>query len=368
MFWAVNTIITEAASFSRPSSPDRGICCSLASNAFFRSLDLGKIISFSYDNIIISITHFGLKFLSQSKAVFTEFGLAVWPIFSDMDHLAKHHLSLLTSSLISIGSPNATTVSHSSFLNVSTSLFRFMIWLNSSKNFAILLDPQYSRTSFCFSQWCSSPRYHCSRTPYSFPLVDSQAVTVDSFGESRTVASLYPPTLRHSSPGSLLALCQEGKSGHCFFSRGRPRVYVLLGVTESFFLSLPFDHFGCMSSFQSILKFVRHWEIYPLGVPIDTDDIDWVRLSILHEGHRNSAIRIEPTSLMLKLHLFLATGRQIIPRAASWLRHQAQVSFLHYYLAVIIFIYWNFSQIQPSHLLCLLLVHPNSAASKLLSS
>ena len=131
------------------------------------------------------------------------------------------------------------------------------------------------------------------------------------------MASLYPPTLRHSIPGSLLALCQECKSGHCFFSRGRPRVYVLLGVTESFFLSLPFDHFGCMSSFQSILKSVRHWEFYPLGVPIDTDDIDWVRLSILHEGHRNSVIRIEPTSLMLKLHLFLATGRQIITRAAS---------------------------------------------------
>ena len=43
---------------------------------------------------------------------------------------------------------------------------------------------------------------------------------------------------------------------------------------------------------------------------------------------------------MLKLHLFLTTCRQIIPRAASWLRQQAQVSFLHYNLAVII--YWNF--------------------------
>ena len=81
-------------------------------------------------------------------------------------------------------------------------------------------------------------------------LVASQAVTVDSFGESPTVASLYPPTLHHSNPGALLALCQECNSGHCFFSRGRPHEYVVLGVTESFFLSLPFDHFGCMFSFQ----------------------------------------------------------------------------------------------------------------------
>ena len=146
LFGSVDTIITEVAYFFRPSSLDHCLCCSLASNNFFPSLDLGKTIFFSYDNLFISITHFGLKFLSQSKAVFTEFGLAVWPLFSDMDHLAKHILSLLTSSQFSIGSPNATTLSHSSFLNSSTSLFRFMIWLNSSKNFAILLDPQYSRT------------------------------------------------------------------------------------------------------------------------------------------------------------------------------------------------------------------------------
>ena len=88
------------------------------------------------------------------------------------------------------------------------------------------------------------------------------------------MASLYPPYFATQV------------LEHCFFSRGRPRVYVLLRVTESFFLSLPFDHFGCMFSFQIILKSVPHWEISPLGVPIDTDDIDWIRLNILHETQK----------------------------------------------------------------------------------
>ena len=132
----VDSNITEAASFSGSSSSVSCLPSSLVSSTVFSFLVLGikiilTIILISSLLLALALTFLNYTLSRYRRAVFTVSRSGVWPRLPDMNHLASKYFP---ATLSSPGSPNSTTMSHSSSLNSWTSNFCSTFRLKSVKN------------------------------------------------------------------------------------------------------------------------------------------------------------------------------------------------------------------------------------------
>ena len=153
-----------------------------------------------------------------------------------MDHFAEQFFSRLPSPVpIKIGVPNCTTLSHNSSLNSSTSAFSSTFLLNSIKNFYYPSLPNVSRKVVLLpSKVFFFLFFHYSRTPTMPMSVHRLTPKLQLRGdpdfsvEIPKIASRYPPTLPHSSPGAILSWCQDCNSLAQFLPLESPRCQNLL--------------------------------------------------------------------------------------------------------------------------------------------